>query len=126
VTLDAQDIEAIARRVAELIADQVSPPAARLVDAAYVAQLLGVERDWVYAHADQLGGIRLGGPKGRLRFDLATVTDRADRTGDVPASRARSHARDDRRPTTGSKNHLHSAAQTYNKGGRAARQRPRP
>jgi hypothetical protein len=129
VTLDAADIEAIARRVAELIAERPGEPAARLVDAAHVAALLGVERDWVYAHADQLGAIRLGGPKGRLRFDLATVTAHADRTADVPAttSRARPRARVGRRPTTGSPNHLDSAAKkTYNKSGRAARQRPRP
>jgi hypothetical protein len=117
VTLDAQDIEAIAQRVAELLAGHGAP--ARLVDAAHVAELLGVERDWVYAHADQLGAIRLGGPKGRLRFDLTTVTEHADRTGDVAASRSR--ARGNGRPTTGSPNHLDSAAKTYNKSGRAAR-----
>jgi hypothetical protein len=126
MTLDAQDIEAIAQRVAELLADHGAP--ARLIDAAHVAQLLGVERDWVYAHADQLGAIRLGGPKGRLRFDLTTVTQHADRTGDLAAStsRVRSRARGNGRPTTGSPNHLDSAAKTYNKSGRAARQRPRP
>jgi len=48
----------------------------RFVDAATVARLLGVERDWVYEHADQLGGIRLGGPRGRLRFDRQTLVDR--------------------------------------------------
>lgn len=127
MTLDAQDIEAIAQRVAELLAGHGAP--ARLVDAAHVARLLGVERDWVYAHADQLGAIRLGGPKGRLRFDLTTVTAHADRTGDIrmEASRARPRARRDRRPTTGSPNHLDSAAKkTYNKSGRAALARPRP
>lgn len=42
-----------------------------LVDAATVAQKLGVSRDCVYSHADELGGRRLGdGPRGRLRFDL--------------------------------------------------------
>jgi hypothetical protein len=43
--------------------------AVRLVDAATLAAMLPVERDWVYAHASQLGAIRLGGPAGRLRFD---------------------------------------------------------
>jgi hypothetical protein len=121
VTLDAQDIEAIAQRVAELLGARAAP--ARLVDAAHVAVLLGVERDWVYAHADQLGAIRLGGPKGRLRFDLTTVTAHADRAGDLAASRshARPRARENGRPTTGSPNHLDSAAKTYNKSGRAAR-----
>jgi hypothetical protein len=128
VTLDAEDIEAIAQRVAELIADRVTEsPRARLVDAAHVAQLLGVERDWVYAHAHQLGAIRLGGPKGRLRFDLATITDRADTPAPVPGRHpGGSRTRGDGRPTTGSPNHLDSATKTYNKSGRAARQRPRP
>lgn len=53
----------------------------RFVDAATVAQLLGVERDWVYEHSEQLGGIRLGGPRGRLRFDRQTLVDRLS---DVP------------------------------------------
>jgi hypothetical protein len=112
VTLDAEDIEAIAQRVAELIADRVTEsPRARLVD----------------AHAHQLGAIRLGGPKGRLRFDLATITDRADTPAPVPGRHpGGSRTRGDGRPTTGSPNHLDSATKTYNKSGRAARQRPRP
>lgn len=43
----------------------------RLVDAATVAERLGFSRDYVYAHADELGAIRVGsGPRPRLRFDL--------------------------------------------------------
>jgi hypothetical protein len=74
--LDPRDVEAIARRVAELV-DAARPPApsaVRYVDAAEVARTLGVERDWVYAHARQLGAMRLGGTQGRLRFDLREVT----------------------------------------------------
>ncbi len=49
----------------------------QLVDAAEVARRLGVERSWVYAHADEIGGIRLGnGPRARLRFDPDTVAER--------------------------------------------------
>ena len=41
-----------------------------LVDAATLARLLNVDRDWVYANARRLGAVRLGdGPKARLRFD---------------------------------------------------------
>jgi hypothetical protein len=69
VKLDRDDVEAIARRVAELLGSQ-QRPAVRYVDAAEVARALAVERDCVYAHADELGAIRLGGPTGRLRFDL--------------------------------------------------------
>src|SRR4051812_14056174 len=72
MTLDAEDIEAIARRVAEFVG-----PAGGLVDAKSVAAALQVERDWVYAHARELGVMRLGGgPKARLRFDLAEVRQR--------------------------------------------------
>ncbi len=62
--LDPADIEAIARRVADL---------------------LGVERDWVYAHAQRLGAIRLGGPQGRLRFDVHHV-QRTLTPGDTQAA----------------------------------------
>ncbi|UJA21630.1 hypothetical protein HJD18_16330 [Thermoleophilia bacterium SCSIO 60948] len=75
MTLDAEDIEPIARRVVELLADTESH-GIRLVDAAELARRLSVERDWVYAHARELGAIRLGGRQGRLRFDLVEVRRR--------------------------------------------------
>ena len=41
-----------------------------LVDAAELARRLGIERSWVYAHAIELGAVKLGsGAKPRLRFD---------------------------------------------------------
>lgn len=87
MALDPADIEQIARRVAELIGAPLSDPAPRFVDAAHVARLLGVERDWVYEHAHQLGGIRLGGPRGRLRFDRETLPDRLAQAADsAPAA----------------------------------------
>jgi hypothetical protein len=73
--LDPADIEQIARQVADLIAATDRGPSGQFVDAAELAVLLGVERDWVYAHAHALGAIRLGGPRGRLRFDLQRVQD---------------------------------------------------
>jgi integrase len=70
MTLDREDIEAVAARVVALLREAPAPPA-RYVDAATLALALGVERDWVYARARELGAIRLGeGPKARLRFDL--------------------------------------------------------
>ena len=48
-------------------------PPVRLVDAATLARILDVDRDWVYAHARELQAVRLGGERGRLRFDLALV-----------------------------------------------------
>jgi len=42
----------------------------RLLTAAEVAHRFGVHRTWVYAHADDLGVVRLGaGPRAPLRFD---------------------------------------------------------
>jgi hypothetical protein len=73
--LDPADIEQIARQVVDLIAETQARPSGQFVDAAELAALLGVERDWVYAHANALGAIRLGGPRGRLRFDLQRVQD---------------------------------------------------
>lgn len=75
--LDDADIERIAQRVAELLRDRLPEPAnpagpVRLVDAATLARTLGVRRDWVYAHAKDLGAVRLGGPHGRLRFATST------------------------------------------------------
>jgi len=73
MTLDPDDIESIAARVAELLRDKMPQTASRLADAAEVARELGVDRDWVYAHARELGATRLGGERGRWRFDLARI-----------------------------------------------------
>jgi hypothetical protein len=65
--LDQDDVEAIAQRVAEIVA----PSPGRLLDARELAERLGVRRGWVYAHAALLGAVRLGeGPRAPLRFDL--------------------------------------------------------
>src|SRR3954453_12195812 len=75
MTFDPDDIEAVARRVAELLGEQDAVPAG-LVDAASLAQMLGVKRRWVYARASQLGAIRLGdGPRAPLRFDARRVRE---------------------------------------------------
>lgn len=86
--LDAEDIERIAERVVTLLAEAQREPvttSARFVDATTISQLLDVDRDWVYAHAEQLGAIRLGGERGRLRFDLTTLEQRLERVGPTPA-----------------------------------------
>jgi hypothetical protein len=72
VTLDNEDIELIAARVVALLSE-ARPDEARFADAATVARELGVDRDWVYAHSRELGGVRLGGEHGRLRFDLQAI-----------------------------------------------------
>jgi hypothetical protein len=70
--LSEAEIEAVATRVADLLKAQ--RPNDELVDAAAIARRFGVSRDFVYRHADELGGVRLGdGPRARLRFDPAKV-----------------------------------------------------
>ena len=73
--IDNAHVEALAQRVVELLrADDRESAARRLVDAATLAAELGVERSWVYEHANELHPIRLGtGPKARLRFDARIV-----------------------------------------------------
>lgn len=79
---DPDLVEAIAQRVVELIGDGASREPG-YIDASALARELGVERDWVYSHAEALGAIRLGGPHGRLRFDREIVKERL---GGVEAS----------------------------------------
>ena len=128
--LDPRDVELIAVRVAELLAEGESETGpARLADAATVAETLGVERDWVYAHARELGGVRLGGGRGRLRFDLARV-ERALACDEEPA-RKRGRPRRQARPTAQVFNvDLLAYREVSSRGtrdsGRATRQRPRP
>jgi hypothetical protein len=91
MTLENQDIEAIAHRVVELL----EAPPRKLLTVAEVARLLAVEPDFVYAHQAELGVVRLPG-KGRrpaLRFDRDTLLERLDRThatlAQPPTRRAR-------------------------------------
>jgi hypothetical protein len=72
VRLDPADVEAIALRTAEILAERglVAPAAPRLFSAAEAAARIGMSRDFVYEHADELGAIRLGeGSRPRLAFD---------------------------------------------------------
>ena len=69
IELDAETIEAIARRVVELL-EHRGLRKRELVDAAELARRFGIERSWVYTHAIELGAVKLGGgTKPRLRFD---------------------------------------------------------
>ena len=86
--LDPATIRAIAREVARL-----TVPGGGLLTASEVAAAFNVTRGWVYAHADELGAIRLGdGPRPRLRFDPAVVTQRLQpRRGRTTASPPSDH-----------------------------------
>lgn len=73
------DIRVLAEVLADVLAERglvvaASGQAARVLSAAEVAQLLGRDRHWVYAHADELGAFRYGdGPRARLGFDRERV-----------------------------------------------------
>jgi len=86
MTLDDEDIDAIAERVARVL-EASTPSAYRLLEPKQLAEALNVSLDYVYAHATDLGAMRLGdGPKARLRFDLHTAQQamRARRRGPPP------------------------------------------
>lgn len=93
MTLNREDIEAIAAQVVELMREVGTPekePVGELIDAAAVARRLGISRATVYAKANQLGAIRLGtGKRARLRFDPANLPTRALENGRGKASRRR-------------------------------------
>jgi hypothetical protein len=68
---DPASLRLLAREVAQLLG-RAEP--GRLLTAQEVAARFNVDRSWVYAHADELGVIRLGnGPRPRLRFDAVVV-----------------------------------------------------
>src|SRR3954453_19295865 len=73
------ELRAIAEAVADVLEERglvAAQPVvrARIFDAAAVAELLGRDRQWVYAHADELGAFRYGdGPRARLGFDAQGV-----------------------------------------------------
>jgi hypothetical protein len=92
------------RAVVESLAARLpvdAPARGSLVDAATLADELGVHRSFVYQHREMLGAIRLGaGPKAPLRFDveaarqaMACLVGRGRR----PASSAMAGSRDRRR-----------------------------
>jgi hypothetical protein len=77
----------LASLLAPLVAEALEGGSGRALSAAEVARRYGVDRSWVYAHAEELGAMRLGGgPRARLRFDPALV-DEALRDGLDPRVR---------------------------------------
>jgi hypothetical protein len=74
VHLDDASVEAIARRVAELLSSEGGSEG--WIDAAEVARRFSFSRDFVYEHSAELGAVRIGsGPKARLRFDPNKVAE---------------------------------------------------
>jgi hypothetical protein len=67
--LDPRDITLIANAVAERLSTEAASRDS-LIDAAGVARLVGMDREWVYRHAAELGGKKFGnGRNARWRFD---------------------------------------------------------
>jgi predicted DNA-binding transcriptional regulator AlpA len=92
--LDPTVIDEIADRLSDAIVARVmeafraeriipqAPSAMTWLDANEVARRLGVSRDWVYEHADELGASRIGsGSRPRLRFPPRVLESRTGRTG---------------------------------------------
>jgi hypothetical protein len=73
--LSPADVEAIVECLLVRVGEALRPALwFGLADVTEVAQRLRVHESWVYAHAEELGAIRLGtGEKARLRFDLERV-----------------------------------------------------
>ena len=94
--LTASDVEAIVEAIARKVVEIVDARSMTfgLVDARELAEELGVSIDYVYAHATELGAMRLGsGPKARIRFDLdgarQALESRRRRPGGRRPARAR-------------------------------------
>jgi hypothetical protein len=78
------------RQLARLIAAELAAlrdGSIRLLTAAEIADRYGLTRAWVYRHARELGGQRMGtGPKAPIRFDPVEVRSCLD---DLQAERTR-------------------------------------
>jgi hypothetical protein len=94
MTLDHEDIEAIAERAAHRVVQLLQRPGPgpfQLLEPKQLARALNVSLAYVYAHAADLGVMRLGdGPKARLRFDLQTA-QAAMRSRKQPPAGAATH-----------------------------------
>jgi hypothetical protein len=81
------------RRLAQFIARELEAlrdAQTPLLSAAEVARRYRLSRGWVYKHANELGGQRMGtGPKARLRFRVTEVERRLSelQVGQTPAAR---------------------------------------
>jgi hypothetical protein len=110
VRLDAASVEAVARRLAELLRETTAPPSAPelsaaggLLTAAEVARRVGTTPAWVRANAGLLSAVRLGeGPRPRLRFPeeavAAALTARTDGKRSVRADRPVRRRKSNSRP----------------------------
>ena len=93
-SLSHASVEAVARRVVELLQEHPAVAAPRFVDAQELARILGISRSTVYERARELGAIRVGhGTRARLRFDAAEATRRLGEQPQPSSRRRRSATR---------------------------------
>ena|SRR5208283_5705800 len=100
LTLTDDQLDALADAVAERLAER-SPPASQsgLVDAQTIAAALGISRETVYDHADELGGVRIGdGERPRWRFNLQTAIDAWKPSDPIRATPRRRQSANGHRP----------------------------
>jgi hypothetical protein len=88
--LDPESIEAIARRLAELLgSDEPQRSRKQLISAEAVSEWWGVSRRWVYENAKRLGVRRIGtGRRPRLRFDPDEVAEQLGEPTWCPGGRS--------------------------------------
>jgi hypothetical protein len=97
VRLDPESTEAVAVRVVELLREE-QLSMSQLVDAAKLGRIVGRSRDWVYAHADELGARRLPGQRrSRLLFDVQEALERMASTSAPAREEPRASVRRARR-----------------------------
>jgi len=97
--ITAQLVDPLARRVVEVMHEQglvqPRPKPKAWLDAAELAEQLGVTRAWVYQHASELGATRIGnGPRPRLRFPSPALDSPANSARPRRAQRPRARAHD--------------------------------
>ena len=88
------ELQALAEAVADVLQERglvVASPSvsARVLDAGAAAELLGRDRQWVYAHADELGAFRHGDGRGRV----SDSTHRRSSAGSVAAGDSKPSSR---------------------------------
>jgi predicted DNA-binding transcriptional regulator AlpA len=102
--------DAIVTRLVEMLSDEKRSTFLRQpmpwLDAREVARRLGVSRDWVYEHAKELGGTRVGaGNRPRLRFPPDVVDSRRSK----PAPPATNGESREQRPERGGLIAIHAS-----------------
>src|ERR1700731_2784567 len=109
--LHPADLEALAEMTAERLATKLlatagspAPPSERtMLDPKALAKRLGVSAGYVYEHAVELGGVKIGtGPKARWRFDPGRASEaiRASTPGPSPSPPSPPRRRSRQQPAT--------------------------